>query len=97
MEGIVCEALRRLQKNEFNSSKFLFFYRNKFETDFVFKALNKKDETRLIGIEVKWGNAEKKDFHNFMLFKHRILLNKSKLEYEDGLLLCPVGLFLALV
>ena len=97
IEGIVCEALKRLQKNEFNSSKFLFFYRNKFETDFVFKERGNKDEEKLVGIEVKWGNAEKKDFHNFASFKHRILLNKSKLEYEDGLLLCPVGLFLALV
>ncbi len=91
IEGIVCESLKRLCKERSDADKFLFFYKNKSETDFVFKSGN------LIGIEVKHGKAEKRDFKNYFAFKEKILLNKSVLNYEDNFLICPSSLFLALL
>ncbi len=91
IEGIVCESLKRLCKVRSDADKFLFFYKNKNETDFVFKSNN------LIGIEVKNGKAERRDFKNYLVFKEKILLNKSVLNYNDNLLICPYSLFLAIL
>ncbi|MFH0836876.1 MAG: ATP-binding protein, partial [Candidatus Aenigmatarchaeota archaeon] len=55
IEIIVCESLKRMINRQ-DSDKFLFFYKKNNETDFVFK------DKELIGIEVKLGTADKKDF-----------------------------------
>ncbi|OYT53470.1 MAG: hypothetical protein B6U72_05830 [Candidatus Altiarchaeales archaeon ex4484_2] len=93
LQGVVCEALARLNRQYLDITHFLWFYTKKKETDFVLKIDNS-----LTGIELKFKDkVEKRDFSNLYSFKDRILLSKKDLSFEDNLLIMPTGLFLSLV
>jgi len=92
LQGIVCEALARLNRQYLDITHFLWFYTKKMETDFVLKI-----QDSLIGIELKFRDkVEKRDFPNFYSFDKRILLSKRDLNFDDPFII-PVGLFLSLV
>lgn len=93
LQGVVCEALARLNRQYLDVSHFPWFYAKKKETDFVVKVGD-----HLLGGELRSQNkVGKKDFPNFYSFKERILLSKKDFKYEDKLLILPVSLFLALL
>ena len=93
LEGVVCEALARLNRKQLDFNHFLWFFFKKKETDFVIKVNNSP-----VGIELKWQrSAGKRDFSNYHVFRNRILLTRNTLKLEDGLLMMPVSLFLALL
>jgi len=93
LQGIVCEAFSRLNRQYLDISHFLWFYTKKKETDFVVRVKNE-----LIGVELKWqSRVGKKDFSNFYCFKKRVLLSKKDFNVENGLLIMPIGIFLGLI
>jgi hypothetical protein len=93
LEGIICEILARLNRQNLDISNFLWFYVKKKETDFVIKV-----NGELLGVELKFQDkVEKKNFSNFYSFKKKILLSKKDFKVEDNLLILPVSLFLALL
>ncbi len=95
VEGIACEALARLNRQNLDHSSFLWYFRNKKETDFAIKNKNVAS-----GIEVKWSDKlSKSDFANFFSFKNRILLSKSKFDFQkdNSFAMLPVPVFLAMV
>lgn len=93
LQGVVCEALARLNRQYLDISNFLWFYTKKKETDFV---LLVKDS--VIGIELKFKDTvDKTDFSNFYSFMSGILLSKKAFKFEDNFLIIPAGLFLCLI
>ncbi|MFH1246838.1 MAG: ATP-binding protein [Candidatus Micrarchaeota archaeon] len=95
VEGIVCEALSRLNRQNLDHSSFLWYFRNNKETDFAIK-----NNGKVTGIEVKWSDKlSKSDFANFFSFKNRILLSKSKFDFqkENNFAMLPVPVFLAML
>ncbi len=95
VEGIVCEALARLNRRNLDHSFFLWHFKNVKETDFAVK-----NNGNVTGIEVKWSDKlSKSDFANFFSFKNRILLSKSKFNFqkESNFTMLPAAVFLAML
>lgn len=95
VEGIVCEALARLNRQNLDHSSFLWYFKNNKETDFAVK-----NNGNVTGIEAKWSDKlSKSDFANFFSFKDRILLSKSNFDHykESNFTMLPVAVFLALL
>jgi predicted AAA+ superfamily ATPase len=95
IEGIVCETLNRVVRNDFDTSSYLWFFVKKKETDFV---INQNDG--LIGVELKYSNkVQFNDFNNFSMFKTRIILSKKDFNFNEykNTIIIPVHLFLSLI
>ncbi|MHA1731422.1 MAG: DUF4143 domain-containing protein, partial [Promethearchaeota archaeon] len=90
VEGVIAEALARLDRRNLGVDHFLWYFHSGREVDFVVRL------GEVVGVEVKWRErVGPGDFAAPRQFRNKVILSKNDLSLEESVRVIPVPLFLA--